>query len=1056
MAVHALWQDRSLLLWGHPAARGVAPPADLRDHVGQLSSDGLLASVAQDANLALWLPTDDQGPVTSCIEPMEALTLARADVPALQFAPADAIDLLLSLPLPIPDDCGDSLRFWSQLARFVVDCIRLQKFYPAARRSNSHHSALWRLRLVATETDALEKFALTMPPVCQAIVGDESTPLERIDAFLGATADALIRRAAANDPFFTRVHAQAITPDAPQEVRLLSALLAESPLIPGDSDENAALVDQVQLWTSRLTGAPPATGWQLTFKLIEPPDEADEEIVPWRVLLRMTSFDEGRTIDAEKVWADASPLSALHRLQTELRGVLKAELGRAAEIFPPLEPLVHAPMPTELELSSMQAQQFLRQWAPQLKARSFGIELPSWADNLDRRLSLVMALRPSDEHAPDDFASRQGFNLSAGPRMGLDSVLAFDWRISLGGVELSTDDFQSLVRRQTPLVKLAGRWVELDADAAANAHAFLLRHGAGETTLGQAFRTAFATSRDDASAPTIELSGASWVKDLLEQLPAMRAPDVNQPLDFLGTLRPYQLRGLQWLAFLDMLGIGGCLADDMGLGKTIQLIALLLYERSTSSGVTMTPRPSSLAENQAGDDQASHVRSMPASPSPMPENGATQASTVQNLRSQPPTGTTLLFAPTSVVGNWVRELERFSPNLRVMLHHGPQRTRGQAFVDVAAQHDVVITSYAAAHRDQEDLARVHWHRIALDEAQKIKNPSAASSIAIRSLTSPRRVALTGTPIENHLSELWSIMDVLNPGLLGSAREFRERFAVPIEKLLDKDRSEHLRRMIRPFVLRRSKSDPQIASDLPDKIEMKVYCNLTVEQAAMYERATSEMLTQIDAATGIRRRGLILAILTRLKQICDHPALLEETPGPLNGRSGKCERLLDMLEEVIEEGESALVFTQYAQMGTMLQRLLTQRFRVPIHYLHGGTPQKQRDEMVNTFQTAGVPAIFILSLRAGGLGLNLTAASHVFHFDRWWNPAVENQATDRAHRIGQLRRVQVHQVHRSRHGRRAHRQAADREDASCRDDRRRRRRLADRTVDGRPARIRETV
>jgi SNF2 family DNA or RNA helicase len=251
------------------------------------------------------------------------------------------------------------------------------------------------------------------------------------------------------------------------------------------------------------------------------------------------------------------------------------------------------------------------------------------------------------------------------------------------------------------------------------------------------------------------------------------------------------------------------------------------------------------------------------------------------------------------------------------------------------------------------------------------------------------------------------MDVLNPGLLGSAREFRERFAVPIEKLLDKDRSEHLRRMIRPFVLRRTKTDPQIAPDLPDKIEMKVFCNLTVEQAAMYERATSEMLNAIDAATGIRRRGLILAILTRLKQICDHPSLLEETPGQLDRRSGKCERLIDMLEEVIEEKESALVFTQYAQMGTLLQKMLTQRLRAPIYYLHGGTPQRQRDEMVQTFQNSQQPAVFILSLRAGGLGLNLTAASHVFHFDRWWNPAVENQATDRAHRIGQQRNVQVH-------------------------------------------------
>jgi len=255
------------------------------------------------------------------------------------------------------------------------------------------------------------------------------------------------------------------------------------------------------------------------------------------------------------------------------------------------------------------------------------------------------------------------------------------------------------------------------------------------------------------------------------------------------------------------------------------------------------------------------------------------------------------------------------------------------------------------------------------------------------------------------------MDVLNPGLLGSARDFRERFAVPIEKLLDKDRSEHLRRMIRPFVLRRTKTDPEIAGDLPAKIEMKVFCNLSVEQAAMYERATAEMLGQIDAATGIRRRGLILAVLTRLKQVCDHPALLSDDPtsdSELDRRSGKCERLIDMLEEVLDEGESALVFTQYAQMGHLLQKMLSDRLKpATISYLHGGTPQKSRDEMVAAFQALTTPGVFILSLRAGGLGLNLTAANHVFHFDRWWNPAVENQATDRAHRIGQQRNVQVH-------------------------------------------------
>jgi SNF2 family DNA or RNA helicase len=362
------------------------------------------------------------------------------------------------------------------------------------------------------------------------------------------------------------------------------------------------------------------------------------------------------------------------------------------------------------------------------------------------------------------------------------------------------------------------------------------------------------------------------------------------------------------------------------------------------------------------------------------------------------------------VGNWVRELERFAPELSVMVHHGPQRLQGEAFAREAARHDIVVTSYALAHRDAETLARCAWWRVALDEAQKIKNPSAASTQAIRAIPAPRRVALTGTPIENHLSELWSIMELLNPGLLGTAGEFRERFAVPIEKLADAERAQQLRRMIQPFVLRRTKSDPAIAGDLPEKMEQKVYCNLTAEQAAAYERITADMLNQIDAATGIRRRGLILAALTRLKQVCDHPILLaREENGPIDGRSGKCERLAEMLEEVIDEGDAALIFTQYREMGTLLQALVRQRLKHEPLFLHGGTPARARDEMIQRFQSgaADAPRVFILSLRAGGLGLNLTAANHVFHFDRWWNPAVESQATDRAYRIGQTRKVQVH-------------------------------------------------
>jgi SNF2 family DNA or RNA helicase len=300
-----------------------------------------------------------------------------------------------------------------------------------------------------------------------------------------------------------------------------------------------------------------------------------------------------------------------------------------------------------------------------------------------------------------------------------------------------------------------------------------------------------------------------------------------------------------------------------------------------------------------------------------------------------------------------------------------------------------------------------WHRVALDEAQKVKNPSSAASAAIRSIPARRRVALTGTPIENHLSELWSIMEVLNPGLLGSPTQFRTRFVIPVEKMNDHRRGQLLREMIRPFVLRRTKSDPEVAVNLPAKMEMRVFTSLTPEQAAMYERITAEMLASVENASGIRRRGLILAGLTRLKQVCDHPALLTESKH-IDGRSGKAERLVDMLEEVLGEGEAALVFTQYREMGHLLEELIRKRLDHEPLFLHGGVPVKQRDEMIEQFQKpGGKQRIFILSLRAGGLGLNLTAANHVFHYDRWWNPAVEAQATDRAHRIGQNKIVQVH-------------------------------------------------
>ncbi|MFP4654053.1 MAG: DEAD/DEAH box helicase, partial [Phormidium sp.] len=442
----------------------------------------------------------------------------------------------------------------------------------------------------------------------------------------------------------------------------------------------------------------------------------------------------------------------------------------------------------------------------------------------------------------------------------------------------------------------------------------------------------------------------------LEPLPA--------PESFVGQLRPYQARGVGWLAFLERWGLGACLADDMGLGKTIQTIAFL-----------------------------------------------------QHLQAQEAlTGPVLLVCPTSVLGNWEREVKKFGPSLSVQVHHGAKRAKGNLFISTAKQHDILITSYALVYRDLKLLKRISWRVLVLDEAQNVKNYQAKQAQAVRQLQSEFRIALTGTPVENRLAELWSILDVLNPGYLGDHGFFKRRFAIPIERYGDTDSLNTLRSLVQPFILRRLKTDKDIIQDLPEKQEMTEFCPLTPAQAKRYQELVQASLTEIESAEGIQRRGLILGLLTQLKQVCNHPQLLglknkKSKSGILakmSQDSGKIQRLEELLDELISEGDRALIFTQFAEWGKVLKTYLEKRLGGEVFFLYGATRKAQREEMVERFQDdPQAPRIFILSLKAGGTGLNLTRANHVFHVDRWWNPAVENQATDRVFRIGQTRNVQVH-------------------------------------------------
>lgn len=372
-----------------------------------------------------------------------------------------------------------------------------------------------------------------------------------------------------------------------------------------------------------------------------------------------------------------------------------------------------------------------------------------------------------------------------------------------------------------------------------------------------------------------------------------------------------------------------------------------------------------------------------------------------------PTTPSLLICPMSVVGNWEREIQRFAPSLRSWVHHGTDRCKGDDFVRHVGSYDLVLTTYHLAARDVDHLKTVPWSAIILDEAQNIKNLHANQTVAVKSLTGERRVALTGTPVENRLLELWSIMDFLNPGYLGSQSAFTNRYSRPIEQEKNTELIQELRSLIRPFLLRRMKTDKHVIDDLPEKMENRVYCTLTPEQATLYQAVVLDMAKNLDKVEGIARKGAILAAITRLKQICNHPGRVGRDKTIKAERSGKVSRLIEMIEEITSEGDSALIFSQYATFAEELAGMIEKQGDTPVLLLTGSTPRKKREQMIEEFQASTTPIIFVISLKAGGTGLNLTKATHVFHVDRWWNPAVEDQATDRTYRIGQKRNVQVH-------------------------------------------------
>jgi SNF2-related domain/SNF2 Helicase protein/Helicase conserved C-terminal domain len=988
LVIHGTWAYGVLSLWaedsGRPASAGLQPrrtsraprphpfaadPDVLADAIAELAGPSAdLARKAIEDELTLRLPSAPDGPLASpelgraadaadavaaaVGRPAARAALASWRVPALTFDPPVAADLLAALGDPVAGSvsavAGGSVLYLAALARLADDLAGRGRVLPTlAASDDGRYAARWRAVLSGPDAQRARELATAMPPLCRADAGSEPSAVLVTDA-LDALADASARVRLGRDPEFRLLPARAgrrpsRIPVAERWAAALTGADAQVPVTtPQDEAEAAELAAALNDW--RAAAQAPAGPVRTCFRLVEPGPEPDD--ATWTVELALQSTDDpSLLLPAADIWSGDSAGGWAAAGIRHPEEELLTGLGTASRLFAELDQELRTPAPEEVALDTEGAARFLQQTGPLLAGAGFGVLLPDWVGGARKRLGLKITTKTR---------STPGAAPAAESKFGMGDLVDFRYDLAVGDESLSPEELEELARLKVPLVRLRGQWVELDDRHLQAALKFLERSQdrSGTMTAGEALLDGLGGVDED--LPVVGVDADGWLGDLLSGQADRRLAPVPTPASFLGELRPYQERGLAWLSFLGDLGLGAVLADSMGLGKTPQTLALLAKDGQT--------RP------------------------------------------------TLLVCPMSLVGNWEREAAKFTPDLRVHVHHGADRLSGEELTAALEAADLVITTYGLAARDQEALSQVQWARVVCDEAQNIKNAATRQARAVRTLPAQSRIALTGTPVENRLSDLWSIMEFVRPGLLGSAERFRTRYAVPIERNGDDEAADRLKRITGPFVLRRLKTDKTIISDLPDKLEMKVWCNLTPEQASLYQATVSDMMARIEAAEAagesMERRGLVLATMAKLKQVCNHPAHLLGDGSRLDGRSGKLARLEEICDEVITDGDKALCFTQYAEFGRMLQPYLASRLGCPVLYLHGGTPKRQRDAMVAEFQDSAEPALFVLSLKAGGTGLNLTAANHVIHIDRWWNPAVEDQATDRAFRIGQRKDVQV--------------------------------------------------
>jgi hypothetical protein len=847
---------------------------------------------------------------------------------------ADLIPLAEALPALLtvdPDERAGrpmrrSARVWAAAAAAGVGLVARGRLLPTVGADDAD---IWRAGpLDPSDLSWLRQLAAVSPPTAHALAIPGSRPMRL------RSPEALIR-----ELWDAIADLIARSPAAPRTTAS-TAFAAAEPTRVGDlaewlADTTDGLAAGARLGLRIETVPVPPAAW-------DDEDLADDEYQPgaiaadgdgdgptFQLVLQLRSnADPSLIVDAAALWNQ--PETVLSRFGPQAETDLLLALRRAAPIWPPLAEALRQASPSVIDLDDDALTSLLGPAAEELAGAGIEVLWPSSLVDGGLKLRAVVIPAPGK-------VTEAGF--------GLEALLDFRWQLTLDGALLDADEIAVLAEAKRPLIRLRGRWVMLDPALLER----LRRPPRTRMRASEALGAVLAGSAE-IDGETVTVVAEGLLADLAAKIAGLASTpaQVEPPPGLTATLRPYQQRGLAWLAGMCEAGLGGCLADDMGLGKTIQVIALHLY------------------------------------------------------RTQAKAGPTLVVCPASLLGTWDHEVRRFAPDIPVRRYHGG----GRHLEDLAADEMVLVT-YGVVLRDSAQLADVGWGLVVADEAQHAKNPLSRTARELRAVPAPARIALTGTPVENRLSELWAILDWTTPGLLGHLEAFTRRVAVPVERYRDAEATTRFAALIRPFLLRRRKSDPGIAPELPRKTETDVFVPLTAEQVTLYDAMVRETMAAIEISEGIERAGLVFKLLTALKQICNHPAQYLKQPGPLDGRSGKLAAFDELTDVILANGESMLVFTQYTQMAGLLQQHLDAR-GIRSLFLHGGLPVPRREEMVDRFQRGDVP-VFLLSLKAGGTGLTLTRATHVLHYDRWWNPAVEDQATDRAYRIGQDRPVQVHRL-----------------------------------------------